>query len=163
MKATGIVRRIDDLGRIVIPKEIRRVLRIREGDPLEIFTEKEIYGADLEKDQKAVETARGVVDENAVKAAKTAVEAATKNPTAETVKAAEDALNALTEAQQKLQDSLTAIEREEKRIMKQYNDRQTKIEKMEDSHGGSYDIVCSKCSRHQPIGFMKTYFYIKLN
>lgn len=37
MKATGIVRRIDDLGRIVIPKEIRRTLRIREGDPLEIF------------------------------------------------------------------------------------------------------------------------------
>ena len=34
MKATGIVRRIDDLGRVVIPKEIRRVLRIREGDPL---------------------------------------------------------------------------------------------------------------------------------
>ena len=41
MKATGIVRRIDDLGRIVIPKEIRRVLRIREGDPLEIYTEKD--------------------------------------------------------------------------------------------------------------------------
>lgn len=39
MKATGIVRRIDDLGRIVIPKEIRRSLRIKEGDPLEIFTE----------------------------------------------------------------------------------------------------------------------------
>lgn len=38
MKATGIVRRIDDLGRIVIPKEIRRALRIKEGDPLEIFT-----------------------------------------------------------------------------------------------------------------------------
>ena len=38
MKATGIVRRIDDLGRVVVPKEIRRVLRIREGDPLEIFT-----------------------------------------------------------------------------------------------------------------------------
>ena len=36
MKATGIVRRVDDLGRIVIPKEIRRTLRIREGDPLEI-------------------------------------------------------------------------------------------------------------------------------
>ena len=41
MKATGIVRRIDDLGRIVIPKEIRRVLRIRESDPLEIFTDHE--------------------------------------------------------------------------------------------------------------------------
>ena len=38
MKATGIVRRIDDLGRIVIPKEIRRSFRIKEGDPLEIFT-----------------------------------------------------------------------------------------------------------------------------
>ena len=37
MKATGIVRRIDDLGRVIIPKEIRRTLRIREGDPLEIF------------------------------------------------------------------------------------------------------------------------------
>ena len=41
MKATGVVRRIDDLGRIVIPKEIRKVLRIKEGDPLEIFTDKE--------------------------------------------------------------------------------------------------------------------------
>ena len=41
MKATGIVRRIDDLGRVVVPKEIRRTLRIREGDPLEIFTEKD--------------------------------------------------------------------------------------------------------------------------
>ena len=41
MKATGIVRRIDDLGRVVIPKEIRRTMRIREGDPLEIFTEKD--------------------------------------------------------------------------------------------------------------------------
>ncbi|NLJ98384.1 MAG: stage V sporulation protein T [Tissierellia bacterium] len=41
MKATGIVRRIDDLGRVVIPKEIRRTLRIREGDPLEIFTARE--------------------------------------------------------------------------------------------------------------------------
>ena len=39
MKATGIVRRIDELGRIVIPKEIRRVLRIREGDPIEIYTD----------------------------------------------------------------------------------------------------------------------------
>ena len=45
MKATGIVRRIDDLGRVVIPKEIRRTLRIREGDPLEIFTEREGIGA----------------------------------------------------------------------------------------------------------------------
>lgn len=41
MKATGIVRRIDELGRIVIPKEIRRTLRIREGDPLEIYTDRE--------------------------------------------------------------------------------------------------------------------------
>jgi len=41
VKATGIVRRIDDLGRVVIPKEIRRTLRIREGDPLEIFTDRE--------------------------------------------------------------------------------------------------------------------------
>ncbi|NLY54921.1 MAG: AbrB/MazE/SpoVT family DNA-binding domain-containing protein [Firmicutes bacterium] len=40
MKATGIVRRIDDLGRVVIPKEIRRTLRIRENDPLEIFTDR---------------------------------------------------------------------------------------------------------------------------
>ena len=39
MRATGIVRRIDDLGRVVIPKEIRRTLRIREGDPLEIYTD----------------------------------------------------------------------------------------------------------------------------
>lgn len=41
MKATGIVRRIDDLGRVVIPKEIRRTLRVREGTPLEIFTDRE--------------------------------------------------------------------------------------------------------------------------
>ncbi len=41
MKATGIVRRIDELGRVVIPKEIRRTLRIREGDPLEIFVDRE--------------------------------------------------------------------------------------------------------------------------
>lgn len=41
MKATGIVRRIDDLGRVVIPKEIRRTLRIREGEPLEIFTDRQ--------------------------------------------------------------------------------------------------------------------------
>lgn len=40
MKATGVVRRIDDLGRVVIPKEIRKTLRIKEGDPLEIFTDK---------------------------------------------------------------------------------------------------------------------------
>ena len=41
MKATGIVRRIDDLGRVVIPKEIRRTMRIKEGDPLEIYTDRE--------------------------------------------------------------------------------------------------------------------------
>ena len=41
MKATGIVRRIDDLGRVIIPKEIRRNLKIREGDPLEVFIDSE--------------------------------------------------------------------------------------------------------------------------
>ena len=41
VKATGIIRKIDDLGRVVIPKEIRRTLRIREGDPLEIYTDRE--------------------------------------------------------------------------------------------------------------------------
>ena len=41
MKATGVVRRIDDLGRVVIPKEIRKTLRIKEGEPLEIYTDKE--------------------------------------------------------------------------------------------------------------------------
>jgi len=41
MKATGVVRRIDDLGRVVVPKEIRRTLRIREGDPMEIFTNRD--------------------------------------------------------------------------------------------------------------------------
>ena len=46
-EATGIVRRIDDLGRVVIPKEIRRTLRIREGDPLEIFVDRD--GSDFEE------------------------------------------------------------------------------------------------------------------
>ena len=67
MKATGIVRRIDELGRVVIPKEIRRTLRIKEGDPLEIFTERDElmlkkYSpiASLEKFSKA--TARSLND-----------------------------------------------------------------------------------------------------
>ena len=52
MKATGIIRRVDDLGRVVIPKEIRRTMKISEGDPLEIYTEKDAvvfrkYGHDL--------------------------------------------------------------------------------------------------------------------
>ena len=44
MKATGIVRRIDDLGRVVIPKEIRRTMRIREGYPLQTYTDVEAFG-----------------------------------------------------------------------------------------------------------------------
>jgi AbrB family looped-hinge helix DNA binding protein len=44
MKATGIVRRVDDLGRIVIPKEIRRTLKIREGTPSQIHTDLEVFG-----------------------------------------------------------------------------------------------------------------------
>ncbi len=47
MKATGIVRRIDDLGRVVIPKEIRRTLRIREGDPSEIHTDQKVGSSNL--------------------------------------------------------------------------------------------------------------------
>ena len=47
MKATGIVRRIDDFGRVVIPKEIRRVLRIRDGDPLEIHTDQKVRSSNL--------------------------------------------------------------------------------------------------------------------
>ena len=50
MKATGIVRRIDDLGRVVIPKEIRRTMRIREGDPLEIFTDRDGVAAVCDRD-----------------------------------------------------------------------------------------------------------------
>jgi stage V sporulation protein T len=47
MKATGIVRRVDDLGRVVIPKEIRRTMRIREGDPLVISTDEKVGSANL--------------------------------------------------------------------------------------------------------------------
>ena len=54
MKATGIVRRIDDLGRVVVPKEIRRTLRIREGDPLQIIltdeNTRELNNANFNKD-----------------------------------------------------------------------------------------------------------------
>ena len=56
MKATGIVRRIDDLGRVVIPKEIRRTLRIREGDPLEIYTEKDGEVTDYHNDTTLMKT-----------------------------------------------------------------------------------------------------------
>ena len=56
MKATGIIRRIDDLGRVVIPKEIRRSLGIKEGDPLEIFTTRdgEIIFKPYQEDSKVV-------------------------------------------------------------------------------------------------------------
>lgn len=68
MKATGIVRRIDDLGRVVIPKEIRRTLRIREGDPLEIFTDRDgevilkKYSPISELNEFAAEYAESVYD-----------------------------------------------------------------------------------------------------
>ena len=62
MKATGIVRRIDDLGRVVIPKEIRRTMRIREGDPLEIYTSKDTLS-------KSTGTSVAVTDRDSVIAA----------------------------------------------------------------------------------------------
>lgn len=68
MKATGIVRRIDDLGRVVVPKEIRRTLRIREGDPLEIFVDREgevilkKYSPIIELGQFAKEYAEALFD-----------------------------------------------------------------------------------------------------
>jgi stage V sporulation protein T len=57
MKATGIIRRIDDLGRVVIPKEVRRSLGIKEGDPMEIFTtrEGEIILKPYQEDSKVVD------------------------------------------------------------------------------------------------------------
>ena len=60
MKATGIVRRIDDLGRVVIPKEIRRTMNIREGDALEIFTTKEgvVFAPYVKNDEQKSEAAR---------------------------------------------------------------------------------------------------------
>ena len=60
MKATGIVRRIDDLGRVVIPKEIRRTMNIREGDPLEIFTAKEgiVFAPYVKNDEQKYQAAR---------------------------------------------------------------------------------------------------------
>ena len=58
MKATGIIRRVDDLGRVVIPREVRRTLGIREGDPLEIFTE----GRDTVCFRKYETNLRGEVD-----------------------------------------------------------------------------------------------------
>ena len=57
MKATGVIRRIDDLGRIIIPKEIRRAMRIKEGDPLEIFTtsDGEIIFKPYQEDSRVVD------------------------------------------------------------------------------------------------------------
>lgn len=65
MKATGIVRRIDDLGRVVIPKEIRRTMRIKEGEPLEIFTENNmVCFAKYEPEEKEREEIREYVAQN---------------------------------------------------------------------------------------------------
>lgn len=72
MKATGIIRRIDDLGRVVIPKEIRRTLRIREGDPLEIFLEEDCI---CFKKYSAL----GSLDENTLKIAQTMAQQAFKH------------------------------------------------------------------------------------
>lgn len=69
MKATGIVRKIDDLGRIVIPKEIRRVMRIREGDPLEIYTGSE--GEIIFKKYSPISELSGVANQCAETLAKT--------------------------------------------------------------------------------------------
>ena len=66
MKATGIVRRVDDLGRVVIPKEIRRAMRVREGDPLEVFMSED-GGVVFRKFQQTavaeIETMREYVDD----------------------------------------------------------------------------------------------------
>ena len=71
MKATGIVRRIDDLGRVVIPKEIRRSMKIREGDPLEIYTTseggvvfKKYYPIDQERADNLKETLHLLLDQS---------------------------------------------------------------------------------------------------
>lgn len=72
MKATGIIRRIDDLGRVVIPKEIRRTLRIREGDPLEIFLEEDCI---CFKKYSAL----GSLDEDTLKIAQTMAQQAFKH------------------------------------------------------------------------------------
>jgi stage V sporulation protein T len=68
MKETGIVRRIDELGRIVIPKEIRRTLGIKEGDPLEIFTNKEgeIILVPFKENSKTVDSFIGIFKEMSI-------------------------------------------------------------------------------------------------
>jgi stage V sporulation protein T len=64
MKATGIVRRLDDLGRIVIPKEIRTTLGITEGTPLEIFVEnKKVCLQKFEPDEECKDIIKAVIDE----------------------------------------------------------------------------------------------------
>lgn len=101
MKATGIVRRIDDLGRVVIPKEIRRTMKIREGDPLEIFTDKDGFVC-LKK--YTVEENVGQIAENLAESAQEMLEGISyENENRAELKAAVDEMSALVGKMKRLQ------------------------------------------------------------